>query len=250
MPDAEVKILSGRAALSRAAAEHCIAMAQKAIAQRGRFLVALSGGSTPEGMFDLLRRSPYATAVPWAHVHVFWGDERLVPPTGSGSNFYQAERLMLSFLPVPAPQVHRIRGELDPQTAVADYTTQLRQTAEPGRDWPRFDLVFLGLGSDGHTASLFPGPPHPDETRHPVISVQASYDDRPAQRITLTPLVFNDARQVTFLVAGEDKAAALTGTLHGAPDPQKWPAQRIRPYDGSQLWLVDEAAGARFSGSV
>jgi 6-phosphogluconolactonase len=128
---------------------------------------------------------------------------------------------------------------------VNDYSQQLQALAESGRAWPRLDLAIMGLGSDGHTASLFPGPISPEETSQPVIAVTAEYDGRPAQRLSLTPLVFNEARHVLFLVSGAEKAGALTAVLNQTGTPEQWPARRIQPHSGRMLWFVDEAAGGR-----
>ena len=228
--------------LSQAAAQQFVDSAQAAVQANGRFLVALSGGSTPNRLFSLLSHTPYADTIPWAHTHIFWGDERLVPPQDSGSSYKQAHDLLLKDVPVPPHHIHRVKGESDSETAVADYTQQLQELAEPGQSWPRFDLAIMGLGNDGHTASLFPGAISPEETVQPVIAVTAHYDGRPAQRISLTPLVFNEAHTVLFLVSGANKAEALTAVLHHADTPEKWPAQRIQPHSGQLLWFVDKAA--------
>ena len=239
---AEVRVFEDTTSLNEAAAELVLSVAQEAVAEHGRFLIALSGGSGPVGMFQLLAQPPYANQMPWAQTHVFWGDERLVPPDDPGSNYGQAAQLLLDHVPIPAEHVHRMKGELVGETAVSDYTTQLKKLAEPGRVWPRLDLAIMGLGGDGHTASLFPGPIPAAETVNPVMAVTADYDGRPAQRITLTPLVFNDAWQILFLAMGEKKAAAVKAVLHGSYRPQQWPAQRIKPSDGRVLWFLDTAA--------
>lgn len=241
----EVHIFATEAELSDTAARLVLAEAQNAVARHGRCLIALSGGGTPIGMFQQLSQSPYADRMPWTQTHVFWGDERLVPPDDSGSNYGQADQLLLRHVPIPPANIHRVKGELDEATAVADYTAQLQQLAEPGRAWPHFDLAVMGLGSDGHTASLFPGPIPAAENSAPVLAVTADYDGRPAQRVTLTPLVFNDARHLLFLVTGEKKAAAVTAVLHDAYQPQTWPAQRVLLGNGRVTWLLDKAAAAQ-----
>lgn len=237
----DLSIFQDGAALALAAADLFAAAAQTAVTARGRFLVAMSGGSTPQALFALLAQSPYATAVPWAQTEVYWGDERLVPPDNSGSNYYHARRLLLDHVPIPAEQVHRVRGELPAATAVATYRAVLKQAAAPGRAWPRLDLALLGLGADGHTASLFPGSA---DASDPVIAVSADYQGRPAARVSLTPLVFNDARRLLFLVAGADKAPALAAVVQGPNDPRRLPAQRLANPPGDLIWLVDEAAAA------
>lgn len=241
---ANVRVVPGKEALAEEAARLFAVAAQTAVAEHGRFRVALSGGSTPQALFSLLAQAPYAEGIPWQRVDIFWGDERLVPPDDPGSNYYHARRLLLDHVPVVAANIHRIRGERAPQAAVADYEEQLQAQAGPGRAWPRFDLALLGLGADGHTASLFPGSP---ATEAPVITVTADYEDRPAARLSLTPPVFNDARHILFLVSGADKAAALAATLQGPYDPQQYPAQRIGTAETQPLWLVDEAAAGHLA---
>jgi 6-phosphogluconolactonase len=242
-----LQIFTDQAAISQAAAQYFLQIASEAVATRGRFGVTLSGGSTPEELYRLLSQSPFDRNVPWPQTHVFWGDERLVPPDEPGSNYGQAAELLLDRVPIPAENVHRAKGELEPAAAVADYTNQLRDFSDGQHRWPHFDLVLLGLGSDGHTASLFPGSIPAREAREPVISVTADYDGRPAHRLTLTPPVFNDARLVIFLVAGGKKAEALAAVLQGPHNLEQWPAQRIQPQQGSVTWLVDQAAASQLN---
>lgn len=237
------RLFAGIEEIAEAAAAYLVAVAEAAVAENGRCLLALSGGSTPKALFQRLSQPDYARRSFWAGCHIFWGDERLVPPDDPGSSYKLAADLLLSHLPIPTEQIHRARGEWAAGAAADDYARQLRQLAPDGRIWPRFDLVLLGLGRDGHTASLFPGPIPPEETSQPVIAVTADYDGRPAGRITFTPLVFNDARHLLFLVTGADKAEAVTAVRHAPYDPETWPAQRIRPHDGQVVWFLDEAAG-------
>lgn len=240
---ADLQVIPGKA-LAKAAAMRFAAAAEQAVVERGRFQVALSGGSTPRALFALLARPPYATQLPWAQTEIYWGDERLVPPDDAESNYGQARRLLLDHVPVPPEQVHRIRGELPAAEAAAAYSAVLRRNAARGRAWPRLDLALMGLGADAHTASLFPGSPPATD---PVIAVTADYQGRPAARITLTPLVFNDARLLLFLVAGADKAPAVTAVLQGPPDPFNLPAQRLNNAPGDMIWLVDEDAAANLA---
>ena len=249
MPEPHVSILDDLEALSRSAAEQFVSLAKAALATRGRFDVALSGGATPQALYRLLAQPPYLARLPWPQIHFFWGDERCVPPDHPDSNYYQARLALLDHIAVPPANVHRIWGELEPTAAAQDYARQLRSaSAEDGLDWPRFDLILLGLGADGHTASLFPGPITPAEAHSPVIAVSAHYAGRPAQRVSLTPLVFNTAVNVIFLVTGAAKSEALAATLTGPRDPERWPAQRIQPARGSVAWLVDQAAATRMRG--
>lgn len=247
-----VRVFPDQETLSVAAATLFLEVAQTAVAERGLFTVALSGGGTPRGLYRLLAQAPYDSAVPWAKIHVFWGDERLVPPDDEDSNYGQASADLLRHVPIPATNIYRARGELATEAAVADYISQLGNFAatdesDPGALWPRFDLVLLGLGSDGHTASLFPGAASDEWATKPVVAATADYGGRPAQRLTLTPLVINDAHHVLFLVTGADKAAAVAATLNGPADPDRLPAQRIRPRAGQVTWLLDEVAAAGLS---
>ncbi len=228
-------------ALSLAVAEQFVLIAQEAVAANGRFLVALSGGGTPEGLFHLLATPAYAEQVPWPQTHVFWSDERLVPPDAPGSNYRQAHDALLQHVAIPPSHIYRAKGELLPETAVSDYSQQLRALT-PLHPWPQFDLILLGMGSDGHTASLFPGPIPEAENSQPIIAVTANYDGRPAHRITFTPLLINAAHHIFFLVAGANKQAALTAVRHHPHTPEKWPAQRIRPTNGSLTWFADSSA--------
>ena len=238
----DLRIFEDKESLAAAAAGAFVAAAAEAVASRGKFLVALSGGSTPQALFLLLAQSPYLTQIAWPATHVFWGDERLVPPNDPGSNYYQAHHLLLDKVPIPPANIHRLRGELSPPDAVEDYEHQLEAMAVGGAKWPRFDLALMGMGADGHTASLFPGSSAVTEDTRPVLSVMADYDGRPAQRVTLTPPVFNDARQVLFLVSGANKAQALAAVLDGPTNIVKWPAQSIQPVSQNPIWFVDQAA--------
>jgi 6-phosphogluconolactonase len=245
----EPHILKDPDAMSRSAAEQFASLATRAVAARGRFDVALSGGETPQAVYRLLAQLPYLTRLPWPQVNFFWGDERCVPPDHPDSNYCQAQLALLNHIVVPPANIHRIRGELEPAAAAQDYAEQLEAaSAGSGLGWPRFDLVLLGLGADGHTASLFPGPFIPAETHSPVIAVTAHYESRPAHRVSLTPLVFNTAHNIIFLVTGANKSEALAATLTGPRDPERWPAQRIEPTHGSVIWLVDQAAAIHLKG--
>jgi 6-phosphogluconolactonase len=223
--------------LSEAAARLFVELALQAVRERKQFLVAFSGGNTPMALYRLLVRAP----LDWTRIHIFWGDERLVPPDDSESSYGQAREVLFKHIPIPAENIHRIDSELEPAASALDYARVLKGFASPPLDWPRFDLVLLGLGEDGHTASLFPG--SPVEVTEPVIAVTAQYQGHPAQRVTLTPLVFNAARQVIFLVTGANKATAVAGVFNGYNSSEQCPAQRIQPTNGKVTWLVDEAAG-------
>ena len=242
-----VQIFSDKNDLAREAAQLFSTLALEAVAVRGRFSIALSGGSTPQALFSLLAAPPYSTNLPWSSIHFFWGDERLVPPGDPGSNYYHAAQLLLDRVPIPLANIHRVKGELPAPEAVQDTIEQLYIYAQGECLWPRFDLVLLGMGSDGHTASLFPDSPGLEEPDVFVKSVTAVYENRPALRLTLTPVLFNDARQILFLVTGANKAEALAAVLYGPRDWGKWPAQRIQPNSGVVTWFVDQAAASNLA---
>lgn len=247
MTNPTVDVFQNQDNLIKRAGDLVVSAADKAVAQNGRFLIALSGGSTPKALFQLLATPAYATQIDWQHTHVFWGDERLVPPDDPGSNYKLAMDTLLTHVPIPVENIHRAKGELGSETAVIDYTQQLQQLALPGQTFPQLNLALMGLGNDGHTASLFPGPVPIAETTQPVMAVTADYDGRPAQRITLTPLIFNAAHHVLFLATGAKKAAALAAVLNRQDTSEKWPAQRIQPTNGTVTWLVDKEAYSRLA---
>ena len=238
----DVRIFKDLEELSVAATELFIEQAARSMAERGRFLVTLNGGSTPTRLFELLA-TDFRQKVNWSRVHVFWGDERCVPPDDPGSSYGQAERTLLSRVQIPEANIHRIKGELGPAEASKDYALILKEFASPPLDWPRFDLVYLGMGEDGHTASLFPG--SPVDISEPTMPVTARYQDRPANRVTLTPIVFNSGRMIAFMATGEKKAQTLAEVLSDRYNPNLYPAQRIQPADGKLIWLVDEAAAGK-----
>ncbi len=238
----DVRIYEDLEALSEAAAVLFVDACAQAVQSRGRALVALSGGSTPQKLYELLAKSPYMEQVNWPRVHIFWGDERCVPPENVESNYRQATDALLSRVPIPKENVHRILGEADPPDAAMTYALTLKTFASPPLSWPRFDLVLLGMGEDGHTASLFPG--SPVIITAPTAAVTAQYQGRPANRVTITPVLFNQARLVVFLVSGESKSQTLANVLYGEYDPNLLPAQRIRPVDGQLIWMVDRAAAS------
>jgi len=248
MSPPQLLIFETAAELHHVAAAYWRRLAQKAVAARNHFLLVLSGGSTPEPLYRRMAQLPYREDVPWSQTFVFWGDERVAPPDDPQSNYGQARKLLLSHVAVPPEHVHPIPGKLEPEAAAAAYNATLADWAERLEEaeqaWPRFDLVLLGLGRDGHTASLFPGAVATDAEGQPARAVHVEYGDRPADRVTLTPPVFNSAHQIIFLVTGEEKAEALASTLEGEDDPARWPAQQIRSENGRVTWMVDRAAAA------
>jgi len=238
----EIHIFKNMEELSRAAATIFVDQAAQSITGRNRFLVALNGGNTPILLFQLLA-ADVGDQVNWNKVHVFWGDERCVQTNDPGSSYGQARDLLLSRVPLPDSNIHRIQGELGPVEAAKDYALTLNEYAAAPLRWPRFDLVYLGMGEDGHTASLFPG--SPVKVTVPVMPVTAHYQDRPANRVSLTPIVFNSAHLVVFMVTGKKKADTLAEVLSDRYNPELYPAQRIRPSDGRLIWLVDEEAARK-----
>jgi len=228
--------------LSHTAADMFVEIASGAVEKRERFLVALSGGGTPSGLYRLLASDSYRKQVDWSKTFIFWGDERCVPPDDAGSNYRQAMDILLSKVPIPDENIQRIKGELEPAEAVLNYRSILMKFANSPFLWPRFDLILLGMGEDGHTASLFPGT-EVDPTS-PVIVASAHYQNRPARRISLTPPVINDAQNIMFLVTGTAKAITLGKVLGKQKIPRQLPAQRIYPIDGKLIWLVDDAAAS------
>jgi 6-phosphogluconolactonase len=206
-----------------------VAEAAESMQEKGSFAVALAGGSTPKALYELLA-AEYRDTVDWKKVHAFFGDERTVPPDHEGSNYRMAQHALLSRVPIGS--VHRMRGELEPREAATLYEEEL-ETFFGGA--PRFDLVLLGIGEDGHTASLFPGTPADRWT------VENPVDKLDSVRLTLTVPVLNAAKKILFLVAGEGKARALKEILGGDADPHEYPAKLIRP-KGRTVWMVDRAA--------
>lgn len=240
----EIVVLSDLVAVAAVAAERLAEAAQGAIAERGRFTVALSGGSTPRALFELLAEPAWLDRLSWEQFHVYWVDERCVPPSDPQSNYGVAQDLLLSKVPIPAAQVYRMRGEDDPESAARAYEAIVRETLPASPDgWPRLDLILLGIGPDGHTASLFPGSPYLGERERAVV---APYVEKlRMSRVTLTPPVLNAGRAVIFLAAGADKAGPLKGVLE-QPDgpPAELPARVVHPHPGTLTWLVDQAAAA------
>jgi 6-phosphogluconolactonase len=239
----KIQIFKDLQELSLTAAELFVKSAAQAITTRGHFYTALSGGGTPKPLYELLARAPYRDQIDWSKVHIFWGDERCVPHDDPGNNYFQAKQALFDHIPLPPENIHRVASELEPEDAANDYARVLNTFAEAPFSWPRFDLVLLGMGDDGHTASLFPG--SQVNVTSPAIAVTANYQDRPARRISLTQLVFNAARQIVFLAVGQGKSETLASILNGVYHPELLPAQRIRPTDGEILWLIDEAAASK-----
>ena len=236
-----LRILPDRPALFHAAANEFIQQANAAIRSGGRFAVALAGGSTPRGLFNVLAKNP----LPWDKIYIFFGDERHVPPDDPESNYRMARESLLAKAPIPAENVFRIPAENpDAAQAAQNYEESLRKFfALPPGSFPRFDLILLGMGPDGHTASLFPNGRALQERSRWVVSDRV--EKFKTDRITLTLPVLNNAAEILFMVSGSDKAATLKEVLEGTQPAEKFPSKLIRPVDGKVIWLVDgEAAGA------
>jgi 6-phosphogluconolactonase len=244
----EVRIVADTGELCRAAAAEFVRAAAEAVAARGSFSVALAGGSTPKALYSLLATDATLRAqVPWGKIAFFFGDERHVPPSDADSNFRMANESMLSKAPVNPALVFRMSGELpDTGTAAEMYEQQLNKYFQlTDGQLPRFDLVMLGMGPDGHTASLFPGTKALQEKKRLVVSnwVGKFY----TWRITMTAPVLNNAALVMFTAHGDDKAAPLKAVLEGPLEPEQLPSQSIRPSSGRLLWLVDKTAARMLS---
>ncbi len=233
----ELQIYRNPETLATALAELFVTTGNVAMADRGAFYVALSGGNTPRSAYELLAREPLVEQLSWSDTFVYFGDERCVPPDDEQSNYRMAQKAFLDAVPIPHANVHRIAGEADPGHAANEYASILR--ADLGNA-PVFDLVMLGLGPDGHTASLFPGAAPDVDDEALVRAVYAN--SQMTWRVTITPKVINLARTVAFAVEGLDKAAALAAVYEGPIDPSKYPAQIVHPASGRLIWMVDELA--------
>jgi 6-phosphogluconolactonase len=235
----QVKIVPDGDALAHTAAQEFHRLSETAVQESGRFSVALSGGNTPRAVYTLLASEHQQ--LPWDRIHIFFGDERHVPPDHPDSNFRMASESLLSKVPIPENNIHRIRAELEADAAAKEYEQELRDFFHlADHDWPRFDLIFLGIGEDGHTASLFPGSKALTEA---LRRVAANWVEKfQTFRITLTFPVLNHAAEVLFMVSGAGKAQILSEVVR--PGARKYPAQNIEPQNGQLLWLVDQDAGS------
>ncbi|HWO00851.1 MAG TPA: 6-phosphogluconolactonase [Blastocatellia bacterium] len=257
-PHAQVRVYRDPDEVALKAARRFARLADQYVVGCGRFTVALSGGSTPRAMNSLLAAAPFLDTVPWSSIYFFWGDERCVPPDHPDSNYRMARETLLSKVPVPGDNIFRIPAENpDHDRAAEEYETTLRSfflrvatksSTAPLSNVPRFDLMFLGMGPDGHTASLFP---HTAALHAHDRIVVANYVEKlNSHRITLTATTINNSRNVTFVAAGGDKAESLKEVLEGSYQPETYPSQLIQPRTGSLLWMVDEAAARLLSGQT
>jgi 6-phosphogluconolactonase len=226
--------------LSQATAKLIMEAAQSAAKERGKFSIVLSGGNTPRRLFEILAERPYREQMPWRKTHVFWGDERCVPADDERNNAHMARQILLNQVPIPDEQIHPIASTLPPIKAAEEYQNTLEEYFFGYS--PAFDFILLGLGENGHTASLFPETPVLDEKRHWVSEVYEP--SLQMWRVTLTAPILNQARKIVFLVNGANKAQVLKQVIHGARRPNQLPAQLIQPQTGELLWLVDQAAAS------
>lgn len=243
---AEIRVLTTPQELFAAAAEEIVRIANQAVSTRGRFTIALSGGSTPRSLFNLLATNA-RTILPWDKMFFFWGDERHVPPTDQDSNYRMASEAMLSKVPVPPGNIFRFAAENPDAAAVADaYEKTLRKFFQLGPEaMPRFDLILLGLGPDGHAASLFPGSAALQEKTRLVVATWV--EKMKTHRLTLTLPVLNAAYCVAFLVSGTDKATVLRSVLEENVSGEQYPAKLVQPQDGKLIWFLDRAAASALS---
>lgn len=235
----EIKVFPDADAIAAEAAERVVAGAADAILERGSFSIALSGGSTPKKLHKLLASEAFRSRIDWVHVEIFFGDERCVPPEHADSNYRMARETLLDHVPIPGDNVYRMKGELEPAAAAKAYGLSLKEKFGDGG----LDLILLGMGTDGHTASLFPGTKAVGEREHRVVANYAENSTTgKSWRITLTAPFINRARRVMVLVAGADKAERLAEVLEGPRDPDRLPIQLIQPDPGTITWLMDVAA--------
>jgi 6-phosphogluconolactonase len=244
-PRLEIRVYEDVDRLSAALAERIARLADRAVRDQGRFSLALSGGNTPRPLYRLLA-SAYRERIPWGAVHAFWGDERYVPPDDPRSDYRMARETLLDHVPIPPDHVHPFPTLLPrPEEAAQAYERTLR--SHFSGCWPRFDLILLGLGPEGHTASLFPGSPALGERARWVTAARVRAD--PPLRLTLTLPAINHAAHIDFLVVGEEKAAAVAAALAERPDVNACPAAGVWPSDGKLIWWLDEGAAKALDGS-
>jgi 6-phosphogluconolactonase len=244
----EIAVFRDAAALTRRAADEFLKSINQAVAQKGSFTVALAGGSTPKGLYSLLADDPsLRSQIPWPKLHFFFGDERHAPPDSPESNFHMANEALFSKGVVKPEQITRIHGEYaDTEKAALEYEQALRAYFKlKDGEYPRFDLVLLGMGEEGHTLSLFPGTKALHASQR--IVVRNWVGKLFTERITLTAAAANNANRVIFMVTRSDKALALKAVLEGPYEPDQLPAQFIQPVSGNLLWLLDQAAASKLA---
>ncbi|MEJ2635826.1 MAG: 6-phosphogluconolactonase [Calditrichia bacterium] len=235
-----IQVYSDREEMSRAAADFFVQTAKEAVEAHGRFIVALSGGSTPKETYRILAQAPFKQQVPWEKTYIFWGDERCVPWDDPRSNAHMTYDTLLKYVTVPSKHIFRMQCALSPKEAASQYEAVLHQLFDG--DQPRFDLIFLGLGENGHTASLFPNSEVLTEKSRLVSEVYLP--ELEMYRITFTAYLINQAANVAFLVSGKKKSEILPKVIEGPRKPEELPAQLIEPLEGEIYWFIDQAAAS------
>ncbi len=241
----DARVYQTTLALSHAVADAIVDAADKAITTRGRFTIALSGGSSPKPLYEMLATREYAEAINWNFTHVFWGDERCVPKDHHDSNYHMARESLLNRVKIPISNMYRIEGEREPAQAAERYEAVLRDFfgKRANTRQARFDVLLLGIGTDGHIASLFPGQSGVRETEKWVVAQHIEGASVTPDRVTLTPVALNAAANIFFVVTGEDKVPALRRIFNDPANPDELPAQAIQPTNGIVRWYLDAAAG-------
>ncbi|MEO7174769.1 MAG: 6-phosphogluconolactonase [Saprospiraceae bacterium] len=232
-------MFESKEATNKAVAEFIIAIAEQSIKTNGKFTLSLSGGQTPANLYKLMSDPQYSSRMPWQHTFIFWGDERCVPSDDKRNNANMAKALLLDHISIPSININAIPVELEPRKAAEEYESTIKQFF--GEEQPSFDLILLGLGENGHTASLFPGTDVVFENKRLVKELYVT--DQNMFRITMTPLLINKAHNIIFLVEGKNKAEILNEVL-SPEQADKFPAQVIKPKHGNLYWFVDEKAAA------
>ena len=231
-----IKVFDDQRAASEAMAEEFSSVAKKAVSERGQFTVALTGGSSPQTLYEILHTEPYQQRIPWEHTHVFWGDERAVPFADVQNNARMGFAKLLNHVPVPSDQIYRMNGDIAPEKSANEYEKILNQHFEDQE--PVFDLILLGMGADGHTASIFPGSKAVHE-QHRLVTTGYN-EDQGTHRITFTPPLIDKARHIFFAVFGDKKAETLKKVLEGSYNPEQLPAQLVKPEHGEVTWFLDK----------
>jgi len=242
-PQNKIQIFQTHEELAEASVKFIIETAKQAIETNGRFVISLSGGHTPERLYTLLSKPPFRDQVQWNKTFVFWGDERCVPPDDKQNNANMARTLLLDLIDIPPLNINAVPVELPPRKAANEYENTLKRFF--GKEAPRFDIILLGLGENGHTASLFPDAGIIFESHNWIMEVYVP--EQKMFRITMTPDLINQAHNIIFLVEGENKAAILKTVLTADYQPDKFPAQRIKPLNGNLYWFIDSKAAAHLS---
>ncbi|MBI9045586.1 MAG: 6-phosphogluconolactonase [Anaerolineaceae bacterium] len=238
-----LKIFKSKNQLYSEAQKFLIKSAKQAVKEKGRFFLVLSGGGTPIPLYDLLTTSEASRKISWKNVHLFWGDERCVPPDHEESNYGQAKKHLLDKISIPINQIHRIMGELAPEEAANQYNKEIALLAGEKKKWPSFDLVILGLGTDGHVASVFPRSEMDVSTAS--FAIEGDYQGRPAKRVSLSIAAISQAKKILFLVSGLEKADALARTMEGEINMENWPVHRLVSSNADMVWFVDQTAAAK-----